>query len=661
MPDHLWPELATTSPFTSSPSSPSLQSSCLSFWPSTSSSTMWWTNSLCTLADEDLGTLAENEPPTGYEPNDHFITEAFVEYTQESSGEQRSPNDFDYDDVTIGKTPPWCVPKASRSLWRRLVVLSVVVSQSWLNGETRCLLHIWFTSFKCPRKSETQTPKENRWGLSWSDKESRFSLTEEVFKSWMRRSSRKKKKFVRFIKETNDVDKIINFFTQQLLAAKNWDFREAHERSLSEMEELKRFQGSTFDTIARRNLVEDRDTILDLTGKVQELQNEVNCMNDSRDFQDAGSVRSGHSHVTSRPVSFPPHLDPGGMPRRSLGMRAAKMGRQVFGTHVGLSGNVFANPTASSSAPYPQESNPWNSNVSEHTHSSHVVKSENHTTGSGSEMPVWTVSPKIQSSQWVRIIEELWCRPTTTADLRSSFFTKFPSPATFAWWKIWFKLEVCTCSPFPTEAVHWIKEVELVDSVDDLKSSCSVGGIQMPNFEVLDAKIASALNRIIHNTQFKRKVSLEEQKKPKKRTVSSVEDRSLTWSTSTSGSLEPTILSRIMPTYLQLFFKMMIFRNSIRNGTEFWIQWRKSHLMISWTDCENWEYVSLINSKTYWNCTIRRFTRRKQDLIITDWRQWWREVSSKKFEIRILGAEVEIMKETPWSRIRWQNSVNKEL
>ena len=37
----------------------------------------------------------------------------------------------------------------------------------------------------------------------------------------------------------------------------------------------------------------------------------------------------------------------------------------------------------------------------------------------------------------------------------------------------------------------------------------------MPNFEVLDAKIASALNRIIHNIQFKRKVSLEEQKAQK--------------------------------------------------------------------------------------------------------------------------------------------------
>ena len=63
---------------------------------------------------------------------------------------------------------------------------------------------------------------------------------------------------------------------------------------------------------------------------------EINCMNDSRDFQDSESVRSGQSHVASQPVY------------------------------------VFANPTASSSAPYPQELNPWSSDVSEHT-SPHVV------------------------------------------------------------------------------------------------------------------------------------------------------------------------------------------------------------------------------------------------------------------------------------------------
>ena len=61
----------------------------------------------------------------------------------------------------------------------------------------------------------------------------------------------------------------------------------------------------------------------------------------------------------------------------------------------------------------------------------------------------------------------------------------------------------------------WIKEVEMVESVDDLKSSCSVRGIRMPDFDVLNAKIAPALNRIIHNIQFKRRISLEEQRAQK--------------------------------------------------------------------------------------------------------------------------------------------------
>ena len=73
---------------------------------------------------------------------------------------------------------------------------------------------------------------------------------------------------------------------EQLLE-RNRELREAHEKSLSEMEELKRFsrldvrhskrfQGSTFDTISRRKLVENRDTILELSVKIQDLQNEIN-------------------------------------------------------------------------------------------------------------------------------------------------------------------------------------------------------------------------------------------------------------------------------------------------------------------------------------------------------------------------------------------------
>ena len=63
----------------------------------------------------------------------------------------------------------------------------------------------------------------------------------------------------------------------QLLQQK-LEFREAHQRSLTEMEELRKFQSSAFDTVARRKFVEDQNTILELSG--------------------AESIRSGNSHVT---------------------------------------------------------------------------------------------------------------------------------------------------------------------------------------------------------------------------------------------------------------------------------------------------------------------------------------------------------------------------
>ena len=49
-------------------------------------------------------------------------------------------------------------------------------------------------------------------------------------------------------------------------------------------------------------------------------------------------------------------------------------------------------------------------------------------------------------------------------------FDKFTTPATFACWKLRIKT-VCTCSQFPTEIVLWIKEVEMVETVNNLKSS----------------------------------------------------------------------------------------------------------------------------------------------------------------------------------------------
>ena len=55
----------------------------------------------------------------------------------------------------------------------------------------------------------------------------------------------------------------------------------------------------------------------------------------------------------------------------------------------------------------------------------------------------------------------------------------------------------------------------MVDSVDDLKSPRSIEGKDFRNLEMLDARIASALNKIIQNPYFKKKVSLDKQKTQK--------------------------------------------------------------------------------------------------------------------------------------------------
>ena len=134
---------------------------------------MWWTNTLRTSA-EDLGIVTEKNSSTGYEPNDHFITEAHVEYTQESTGEQRSPNDFDYDDVTIGKTLlDACRRRADHSEEEGL---SSCLSSSASHDRTWRPVVCRDIVTSAAKKFRDKTLIANRLGLSWN-KESRFSLT----------------------------------------------------------------------------------------------------------------------------------------------------------------------------------------------------------------------------------------------------------------------------------------------------------------------------------------------------------------------------------------------------------------------------------------------------------------------------------------------------
>ena len=194
---------------------------------------------------------------------------------------------------------------------------------------------------------------------------------------------------------------------------------------------MKRFQGLRIDEFSSIKLIENQDAIHELTARIQELQNEVNCMNDSRDFKDAESVRSGLSHVTSQLALFPPYRDPGRLPSRN------DKPPDIWNTH-GVSGNVFANPPASSSSPYPGGFNPWIPNVTEHMSPHVTTERQNSDTA---------LDPRCQSGPSARNSfdpKEGRLSKDSGADqqrLQSSelHFDKFPTPTTFACWKMRFK------------------------------------------------------------------------------------------------------------------------------------------------------------------------------------------------------------------------------
>ena len=204
------------------------------------------------------------------------------------------------------------------------------------------------------------------------------------------------------------------------------------------------------------------------------------------------------SHVASQPAFFPLFPDPEGMLSRFFGVPSSKEGLScIWDTH-GTSGHFLQ----------------IQRRLLQHL----IRKSQIHGSLMYQQSQTPTQDQRCQSGPSARnsfVLSEGRSSKNYGANqqrLQISIFhfDNLPTPATFACWKIRFKTEVCTCSQFPTEAILWIKEVEMVELVDDLKSSSSIRGISMPDSEVLDARIASALHKIIHNSHFKRRISLEE-------------------------------------------------------------------------------------------------------------------------------------------------------
>ena len=157
---------------------------------------------------------------------------------------------------------------------------------------------------------------------------------------------------------------------QDELLRQQQDFREVHQQDLMKHQELQKFQNSAFDEFSQKKF-EDQKIMMELSGRLQELQNEVNFMNDSKDFMDAESICSGNPHVTSPPRLIPRYHPFERMLKPSFSSQRQNEEPPNIRDTSGTSGNVFAHPQAASSAPYPQELNStWKKTIEEPIHMS---------------------------------------------------------------------------------------------------------------------------------------------------------------------------------------------------------------------------------------------------------------------------------------------------
>ena len=107
-------------------------------------------------------------------------------------------------------------------------------------------------------------------------------LPKILFLNWKTRVNSKKWKWGvpmmdTLISEVNEI-----YFTEKLADRERvlWD---TNTRGIHEFEALNRSQNLRVDEFSKKKIFEDHHTIEELTGTLRELQNEINCMIDSRD------------------------------------------------------------------------------------------------------------------------------------------------------------------------------------------------------------------------------------------------------------------------------------------------------------------------------------------------------------------------------------------
>ena len=119
--------------------------------------------------------------------------------------------------------------------------------------------------------------------------------------------------------------------------------RNTQIRNMHEMVAIERAQELRADEVSVQKFRENHETIQQLTSQLQEMQEQMNSVNDSGDFQDVESNYSGRlSHVSSHPAAIPSY--------RSLLSREKRLPLDTWNTSV-LQENVFGDQFSTFDSP----------------------------------------------------------------------------------------------------------------------------------------------------------------------------------------------------------------------------------------------------------------------------------------------------------------------
>ena len=191
-------------------------------------------------ANKEMGSTDESFLRTSYEPKAYYFMETNVESLAESMIQPQFRHS-QREGLSVGQSSSSVSERTERPVVER-TGRSVVTSGQELNTEQA--------------KITTLLDRQREQILA----EFQAEIKKHEFQAnYDRRSIQKLSETIESQQEELHRAQAEELQRRDQLLQQNWELREAHE-----MEELKRFQGSTFDTLARRKMVKDQDTILEL-------------------------------------------------------------------------------------------------------------------------------------------------------------------------------------------------------------------------------------------------------------------------------------------------------------------------------------------------------------------------------------------------------------